>query len=31
MGRKGRQLVEAEFDREKLAAAMLQELRSVAV
>jgi glycosyltransferase involved in cell wall biosynthesis len=30
MGRKGRQLVEAEFDRDKLAAAMLEELRSVA-
>jgi glycosyltransferase involved in cell wall biosynthesis len=29
MGRKGRRLVEAEFDRDKLAAAMLDELRSV--
>jgi len=30
MGRKGRRLVEAEFDRDKLAAQMLDELRSVA-
>jgi len=30
MGRKGRRLVEAEFDRDKLAAQMLEELRSVA-
>jgi glycosyltransferase involved in cell wall biosynthesis len=30
MGRKGRQLVEAEFDRDKLAAEMLRELGSVA-
>jgi glycosyltransferase involved in cell wall biosynthesis len=29
-GRKGRRFVEAEFDRDKLAAAMLEELRSVA-
>jgi hypothetical protein len=29
MGRRGRRLVEAEFDRDKLAAAMLDELRSV--
>jgi len=29
MGRKGRRLVEAEFDRDKLAAQMLEELRSV--
>jgi hypothetical protein len=31
MGRKGRQFVEAEFDRDKLAVMMLEELRSVAV
>ena len=30
MGRKGRRFVEAEFDRDKLAAMMLEELRSVA-
>ena len=30
MGRKGRRLVETEFDRDKLAAQMLEELRSVA-
>lgn len=30
MGRKGRRFVEAEFDRDKLAALMLEELRSVA-
>jgi glycosyltransferase involved in cell wall biosynthesis len=30
MGRKGRRLVEAEFDRDRLAAQMLEELRSVA-
>ena len=30
LGRKGRRFVESEFDRDKLAAAMLEELRSVA-
>jgi glycosyltransferase involved in cell wall biosynthesis len=30
MGRRGRRFVESEFDRDKLAAAMLDELRSVA-